>query len=142
MLNGAHSMLAYAGHLAGRKYVRDVMADAVLAPLVSRHMRAAAATLDPGHGLDPARYQDDLLDRFRNPQIAHETYQIAMDGSQKMPQRIFAPALACAGRGQDITPFAFATAVWLKYLGGRTDAGVAYALRDPLVFWSFGGTGA
>ncbi len=131
MLNGAHSMLAYAGHLLGKTYVRDVMADDMLAPLVGRHMDAAALTLDIGTGLDPARYRDQLLDRFRNPHIAHETYQIAMDGSQKMPQRIFAPALDTIRRRLDIAPFAFATACWLHYLGGRTDTGKSYLLRDP-----------
>ena len=131
MLNGAHSMLAYVGHLLGKTYVRDVMADDMLAPLVGRHMDAAALTLDIGTGLDPARYRDQLLDRFRNPHIAHETYQIAMDGSQKMPQRIFAPALDTIRRRLDIEPFALATACWLRYLDGRTDAGKSYLLRDP-----------
>ncbi|UOA33876.1 Mannitol 2-dehydrogenase (plasmid) [Sulfitobacter sp. DSM 110093] len=131
MLNGAHSMLAYCGHLTGKVYVRDVMADPALAALVARHMDAAAATLDPGTGLNPSAYRDQLLTRFRNPHIAHKTYQIAMDGSQKMPQRMFAPAQDAVRRGQDVTPFSFATACWLHYLGGRTDAGDAYALRDP-----------
>lgn len=105
MLNGAHSMLAYCGHLTGKVYVRDVMADPALAALVARHMDAAAATLDPGTGLNPSAYRDQLLTRFRNPHIAHKTYQIAMDGSQKMPQRIFAPAQDAVRRGQDVTPF-------------------------------------
>ena len=42
MLNGAHSMLAYSGFIAGHAYVRDVMADAALAALV-----AVDAELDP-----------------------------------------------------------------------------------------------
>ena len=131
MLNGAHSMLAYAGHMAGLAYVRDVMGDAGLAGLVARHMTAAAATLNPADGLDWKSYRKDLLDRFRNPHLAHETYQIAMDGSQKMPQRIFAPALEAVEKGLDVDPFAFATAAWALYLGGRTETGASYALRDP-----------
>lgn len=129
MLNGAHSMLAYAGHVAGKAYVRDVMADPGLSRLVARHMDAAAATLEPG--LDVVAYRDALLARFGNPHLAHETYQIATDGSQKLPQRIFAPALAAMGCGQDLGPFAFAVAAWLRYLTGRTDGGMAYAIRDP-----------
>jgi len=131
MLNGAHSMLAYTGHLMGKKYVRDVMADPELALLVDRHMASAAATLDTIPGVDFDEYRAALLSRFRNPHIAHETYQIAMDGSQKMPQRIFEPARTSLERGQDITAFAFATAAWLQYLSGLTDDGSAFALRDP-----------
>ncbi|EPX82577.1 mannitol dehydrogenase family protein [Salipiger mucosus] len=131
MLNGAHSMLAYSGFLAGHRYVRDVMGDAELSALVGRHLDAAAATLAPLAGVDFADYAQALRDRFANPHLAHETYQIAMDGTEKLPQRIFAPACAALEAGQSLDAFAFAAAAWMRYAVGRTDAGEAYALRDP-----------
>ncbi len=126
MLNGSHSMLAYAGFLSGKTYVCDVMADGALAALVRRHMTAAAATL-PDIAMDLAAYADRLCARFANPAIAHETRQIAMDGTQKLPQRIFAPALEALARGNDVAPFAFATAAWMRYVLDRGD----YPLNDP-----------
>jgi fructuronate reductase len=131
MLNGAHSMLAYAGFLSGHRYVRDVMADPVLSRLVARHVNVAAATLDPLTGVDLVDYGQALLRRFSNPNIAHETYQIAMDGSQKMPQRIFEPALVALDRGGDADAFAFAVACWIRYLSGVLDSGKGYEPRDP-----------
>jgi fructuronate reductase len=131
MLNGAHSMLAYSGFLAGHRYVRDVMGDPELAALVARHMKAAAATLDPVPGVDLGRYAADLQERFRNPAIAHETYQIAMDGTQKLPQRLLEPATVALERGQAIDAFAFAVAAWMRYALGRKEDGEPYALRDP-----------
>lgn len=131
MLNGTHSMLAYAGFLSGRRYVRDVMRDAALAKLVRRHLKAAAATLAPLEGIDTDDYARALAERFANPAIAHETYQIAMDGTEKLPQRILAPALHALDNGQDLRPFAFAVAAWMRYCTGRTDDGATYALRDP-----------
>ncbi|WP_225027262.1 mannitol dehydrogenase family protein [Xinfangfangia pollutisoli] len=131
MLNGSHSMLAYAGFLSGKKYVRDVMADPALAALVARHHAAAASVLPPLPGIDLAAYAAALQDRFRNPAIAHETFQIAMDGTEKLPQRIFQPALVALEQGLPLRPFAFATAAWMRYALGETDAGQAYALRDP-----------
>ncbi|MFA3916637.1 mannitol dehydrogenase family protein [Ruegeria hyattellae] len=131
MLNGTHSMLAYAGFLAGHRYVRDVMADADLATLVREHLLAASATLDPLPGVDFTSYAAELEDRFRNPHLAHETYLIAMDGSEKMPQRIFAPAADALEKGQPIDAFAFATAAWIRYTFGATDGGETYDLRDP-----------
>jgi fructuronate reductase len=131
MLNGAHSTLAYAGHLAGHVYVRDVMADAGLVAVIERHMAAAAATLDPVPGIDLADYARDLRARFANSAIAHQTYQIAMDGTQKLPQRILEPALVALERGQSLEPFAFSVAAWMRYALGRSEAGEAYALRDP-----------
>ncbi len=132
MLNGSHSMLAYTGFLAGHKYVRDVMADPALSRLVARHLPAAAATLDPLPEVDLASYAHDLAARFANPHLGHETYQIAMDGSEKMRQRIFAPAIDALDKGQPPDAFAFATAAWMRYTIGRSDQGEEYDLRDPL----------
>lgn len=131
MLNGAHSMLAYAGFLSGCRFVRDVMQSPGLAILVRRHLMAAAATLDKLEAIDLSQYADDLIVRFQNPQIAHETYQIAMDGTEKLPQRILHPALEALGQGQDVRPFAFAVAAWMRYCHGRTEDGTEYDLRDP-----------
>ena len=131
MLNGSHSMLAYAGFLSGRKYVRDVMADPALSALVARHLAAAAATLPALSGIDLDAYAAALKARFGNPAIAHETFQIAMDGTEKLPQRILAPAVEIVARGGNAGSFAFAVAAWMRYCLGRTDGGEAYPLRDP-----------
>ncbi|HEX9857074.1 MAG TPA: mannitol dehydrogenase family protein, partial [Paracoccaceae bacterium] len=80
MLNGTHSMLAYAGFHAGLTYVRDVMQDPDLAALVDRHLSASAATLPALPGMDLPAYAAALQARFTNPAIAHQTFQIAMDG--------------------------------------------------------------
>ncbi|MCR4264625.1 mannitol dehydrogenase family protein [Nitratireductor sp. ZSWI3] len=132
MLNGTHSMLAYAGFLSGCTHVRDVMAAPALARLVARHLQAAAATLEPLAGIDFGDYTRQLTERFSNPAIAHETYQIAMDGTEKLPQRLLKPAVELLDKDGDIRPFAFAVAAWMRYCLGRRDDGSAYALRDPL----------
>jgi fructuronate reductase len=131
MLNGAHSLLAYTGFLSGYPYVRDAMQDPTLSALVARHINNAAATLAPLGEFDFSVYGADLIARFQNPNIAHETYQIAMDGSQKMPQRIFEPALETLDSHGDFDSFAFATAAWIRYLMGYDYRGQSYALRDP-----------
>ncbi|MBV6274132.1 hypothetical protein KVP09_14610 [Alcaligenaceae bacterium CGII-47] len=112
MLNGAHSLIAYLGYVA-------------------RHLRDASSTLAPLAGFDFSVYAKALLERFSNPAIAHETYQIAMDGTEKMPQRIFGPEIACLGRGARARSYAFAVAAWMRYCLGVTDRGEPYALRDP-----------
>lgn len=122
MLNGSHSLMAYAGQLLGLPYVRDAVADAPLQALVIRHMRAAATSLPQNSGLDPASYAKALLARFANPAIAHETRQIATDGSEKLPQRWFAPAAELIEKGGDARAFAFATATWLAWLAAQDSA--------------------
>ncbi|WP_017998855.1 mannitol dehydrogenase family protein [Paracoccus sp. N5] len=118
MLNGSHSLMAYAGQMLDLPHIREAVADPALAALVRRHMRAAGATLPTGAGLDVAAYADALMRRFANPAIAHQTRQIAMDGTEKLPQRWFAPASELPARGGDARPYAFATAVWLAWLAG------------------------
>lgn len=108
------------------------MADPALTILVNRHLATAAATLGDLPGVDLDAYAEDLANRFANPHLAHETYQIAMDGSEKMPQRIFAPAKEALRRHQPLDAFAFATAAWMRYTLGHTEDGKRYDLRDPL----------
>lgn len=131
MLNGTHSMLAYSGFLTGHEYVRDVMTNPALTQLVNRHLGAASALLEPLPGVDFDRYSADLIQRFINPSIAHRTYQIAMDGTQKIPPRMFATSLKAMEIGQDIRPFAFATAMWMRFCLGHKDDGTRYDLPDP-----------
>ena len=88
MLNGAHSALAYLGLKHGHEFVHQAIADPDLASLVDQLMRQEAATsLTPVAGQDLDAYADDLITRFANPALNHRLAQIAMDGSQKIPQR-------------------------------------------------------
>ena len=132
MLNGSHSLLAYAGFHAGYQFVRDAMQDPNLAELVRRHLAAAARTLPEIDGFDYADYAGALTRRFENPAIAHALYQIAMDGSEKIPQRIFAAVSEARRLDQPVFPFAFATAAWLRHVSRATHDGQAYELRDPI----------
>lgn len=132
LLNGAHSLLAYSGALLGLDMVRDVMADARLAAVIRWHMASAAHSLAPVPGFEIDGYIDDLLARFANPAIAHRCKQIAMDGSQKLPQRLFAPALDFIAKGQSFESCALATAVWLRFVQGTDAQGQPLALDDPL----------
>lgn len=116
LLNGSHSLIAYLGQLHGLEYVRDVMAVAEYRQITRQHMSAALPTLDPVPGIDLEAYIDQLIDRFANPAIAHRTSQIAMDGTQKLPQRIFAPASETIAAGRDADAFAYATALWIAYV--------------------------
>lgn len=125
LLNGAHSLIAYLGQLKGLEYVRDVMAVPEYRALARRHMDEARKTLDPVPGVDLDGYMDELIQRFENPTVAHKTRQIAMDGSQKLPQRIFAGAAEALAAEGEADSCAFATALWIAYVMRTPD------LDDP-----------
>ena len=47
------------------------------------------------------------------------------------PQRLLLPAVDALAKGQDIRPFAFAVAAWMRYCAGVSESGEPYELRDP-----------
>ena len=132
LLNGAHSAIAYLGGLAGIEYVADFVARPAGRRFVEALWDEAAPTLSPPPGLDLAVYRAALMQRFGNAALAHRTRQIAMDGSQKLPQRLLAPIAERLGRGETIEAQALAVAAWIAWQGGRTDAGEAFTVDDPL----------
>jgi fructuronate reductase len=132
LLNGAHSAIAYLGGLAGIAFVHEIVAIPAFARFVESLWDEAAATLAPPPGLDVAAYRRALMARFANPGLPHRTRQIAIDGSQKLPQRLLAPIADRLARGQGIAALALAVAGWMRWQSGRTDAGVPFAVDDPL----------
>jgi len=125
MLNGAHSMLAYASVVAGIDTVCEAVSDSALHLLVKRHLLAAAATLRPLPDVNFEQYAQQLLNRFANPSIRHQTRQIATDGSEKVGVRFFSPAADAQEKGQNLTAFSFATALsgaFVRFIGRRIAA--------------------
>lgn len=89
MLNGTHSALAYLGYLAGHETISDCLSDPSFRAFVRRLWTSEIIpALTPPPGADLATYADALERRYANRAIRHRTWQIAMDGSQKLPQRI------------------------------------------------------
>lgn len=121
LLNGSHTLIAHLGLLNGLEYVRDVMAVPELVDQVHRHMKAVVPTLDPVPGIDLDQYQRQLIERFANKAIAHRNIQIAMDCSQKLPQRIFAAAVETLADGGDAAEFAHVVALWITVVRKRMD---------------------
>ena len=119
MLNGAHSALAYLALGAGHVYVHQAVADPAIRPLIEQLMRREAATsLTPTPGQDLAAYGDALLARFANPALAHRLAQIAMDGSQKVPQRWLETLAAQQAAHQQCPAILTALAAWLRHVRG------------------------
>jgi fructuronate reductase len=132
MLNGAHSGIAYLGALAGIQFVHEFVAQPTGRRFVEALWNESAATLSPPRGLDINNYRLALMQRFSNPALQHRTRQIAMDGSQKLPQRLLAPIAARLQRNLSIEMQALAVAAWMHWQGGRDDAGNMFAVDDPL----------
>ncbi len=133
LLNGSHSTLAYLGSLAGYATVADAMSDPNLARLVRALMdEEMTPTLHIPASADVEGYKASLIERFRNPALQHRLSQIAMDGSQKLPQRLLGAARHRLARGEPVSRIALAVAAWMLYVAGVDEEGNPYPVSDPL----------
>lgn len=133
LVNGSQSMMAYMGVLAGWPTTDRVIAQLAVHTFISETMaRETQPTLPPLPGLDLDAYRASLLPRFTNPALGHRTRQIAMDGSQKIPQRLLAPIRDRMAAGQPFPRLALGVAAWLHFLRGYDEAGNAFPIEDPL----------
>lgn len=133
LLNGAHSSMSYLGYLAGHETIADCMKDEALAGFVGHLMNMeVTSTLAVPPGTDVSAYKQALLTRFRNPGLRHRTWQIAMDGSQKLPQRLLGTIRDRLRANTPIDGLALGVAAWMRYLTGVDEKGGAIDVRDPL----------
>jgi fructuronate reductase len=131
LLNGLHSTLAYVGLLAGFETVSQAMTDPDLAAFVRTLMiEDIMPTVQTPRGLDLRAYIEAILKRFRNCAIRHELAQIAWDGSQKLPFRIFGTIRDALAGGRPIDRLAVPIAAWMQFV--RRTALEGRRVNDPL----------
>jgi fructuronate reductase len=133
LLNGSHSTLAYLGYLAGYETVADTMADPAFVRLIEGLMNEEVSpTLHMPAGADLSSYKHALVERFKNPALKHRTWQIAMDGSQKLPQRLLGSVRDRLRHDAPIERLALGVAAWMRYVTGIDERGAAIDVRDPM----------
>jgi len=130
-LNGAHSTLAYLGQLTGRDTVADAMQLPLITTLLDDLWAEVLQVLHAPAGVEPADYVEQLKKRFCNPALKHRTLQIAMDGSQKLPQRLLATLRERLARGLPSPALAKALAGWMHFVL-KTAHTPGAVLNDPL----------
>ncbi|PRY20553.1 mannitol dehydrogenase family protein [Pseudosporangium ferrugineum] len=132
LLNGGHSLLAYAGSARGHETVAQAVADPRCRSWLEQWWDEASRhlTLPPG---EIAAYRGALIERWSNPRIQHRLAQIAADGSQKLPVRILPTVRAERAAGRMPGGAVRAVTAWIAHLRGAgapvRDA-AADAVRD------------
>ena len=124
MLNGTHSVIAYAGRVFGYA----TMDQAVQAPQIADHARTymfddALPSVDTPAGADLTAYGQGLLRRFANPATGHTTAQVSTDGSQKIPFRWGSAAKFHLDQGRVPQGIAFGLAAWSEFVRRTVAAG-------------------
>ena len=132
LLNGTHSAMAYLGYLAGYQTVAQTIHDNDFARFIRNMMDVEITPSIAIQDVDLDRYKDQLIARYQNTALQHRTWQIAMDGSQKLPQRLLR-TLDYALAHQLATPCIYLTiAAWMTYVSGVDEQGHTIDVQDPL----------
>ena len=131
-LNGSHSALAYLGYIAGFKTIFDAISNPVLEKFVN-HLwtNEIIPTVVAPANFEISDYIQDLKVRYKNPNIKHLTKQIAMDGSQKLPQRILGTIEDNLKVNGSISLLCEVIAAWIRYNNGEDEFGNKFEVNDP-----------
>lgn len=131
LFNAVHSALAYIGELANIDYVAQVIKDPRHEQLVKDIQEQAAASFVVPAGESAADYSTAIRKRIANPSLGHRSQQIAMDGSQKLPHRVFKTINELIEKGLPTNYLSLLLAIWVDYLSKSSR--VNDPLKDKLI---------
>jgi fructuronate reductase len=125
LLNGAHSLLAYAAPSRGHTTVTQAIADPVVLAWVREWWDEAAPHVSLPRS-ETAAYCDALLERWGNTRMRHQLAQIAAGGMQKLPVRILPVLRAELALGRVPPGAARILGAWVAQLRGNF-----FSIDDP-----------
>jgi fructuronate reductase len=117
LLNGAHSLLAYAGGIRGHATVAEAVDDDTCRTWLEDWWQVASSHLDQP-AADLAAYRAALTERFTNTRMHDRLDRIAADGSQKLPIRIVPVLRAERSAGRLPVGATRVLAAWVCHLRG------------------------
>jgi fructuronate reductase len=131
LLNGAHSLLAYAGSIRGHTTVAEAVGDETCQAWLEEWWAVASPHLDQPTA-EVAVYRAALLERFANARMHDRLDRIAADGSQKLPIRILPVLRAERSAGRVPLGATRVLAAWVCHLRGL-GASVSDARADEVL---------
>ena len=133
LLNAPHSAISYLGHNAGFEFIHEAVCEPRLNNALSKLISAELLPIAMRHHKKKSsEYGSRTLDRFANPNIAYTTWQVATDGSFKIPERLLPALAAHLKEGRVPDGLALILAAWMRFVLGRKDSGDRYDVPDPL----------
>jgi fructuronate reductase len=117
LLNGGHSLLAYAASARGHETIAEAVADPVCRQWLEQWWDDAAPHV-PLPAAEVAAYRAALIERFANPRIRHLLAQITPDGSTKLVIRLLPVLRAERAAGRMPAGGVRMLAAWIDHLRG------------------------
>ncbi len=132
LLNGTHSTMAYLGYLSGYQTVAETIQDPNFKMFVRYLMDIEITPSIKIEGIDLNEYKTQLIQRYENTALQHRTWQIAMDGTQKIPQRFLQTIRYSLENDISIEGLCLALAGWMRYVSGVDEQRQQIDVQDPL----------
>ncbi|MCW8205974.1 mannitol dehydrogenase family protein [Verminephrobacter aporrectodeae subsp. tuberculatae] len=130
LLNATHCCIAWAGTLAGYRFIHEGTQDRAIRQMAFDYMTDDAIPALSPSPLDLARYRDVVLERFTNPAIEDSNQRVAMDGFSKIPGFIAPTIGERLARGAGIAGVAMLPALFLAYLQRWHAGQIPYPYQD------------
>lgn len=133
LLNASHQGLTYFGYLSGYRYAHEATSDPAIANFLLKYMRnEATPTLLPVPGVDLTTYQNQLIERFSNPEVKDTLARLCAESSDRIPKWLVPVIRERLAQGGDVTLSAAIVASWARYAEGIDEAGEPINVVDPL----------
>jgi D-arabinitol 4-dehydrogenase len=130
LLNATHSCIAWAGTLAGHRFIHEGARDARIRRVAHAYISDdAIACLQPSP-IDLEAYRDSVLDRFGNAALMDTNERVAMDSFAKLPGFIVPTIRERLARGESIASVAVLPALFLAFLQRWHVGGLPFAYAD------------
>ena len=130
LLNATHSCIAWAGTLAGYRYIHEGTLDPEIRKMAFDYVTDDAIPVLLPCPINLERYRDVVLDRFGNPAIADTNQRVAMDAFSKIPGMIAPTIRDKLARGGRFDSVALLPALFLADLQRWHKGQIPYTYQD------------
>ncbi len=130
LLNATHSCIAWAGTLAGYRYIHEGTHDAAIRQMAYDYVTDDAIPVLLPCPINLEQYRDVVLDRFGNPAIADTNQRVAMDAFSKIPGMIAPTIRDQLARNASFDSVAMLPALFLAYLQRWHAGQIPYDYQD------------
>ena len=130
ILNGAHTVMACVGFLAGLKTVREAIDHQSVGKFIADLIHQEVIPQIPGDLSELKKYAEETFNRFRNPSIDHQLLSINLNAFSKFGVRVL-PSILNALKRNGVAPerLSFSFAALIHYYRGILD-GKSIPLKD------------
>ncbi len=130
ILNATHSCIAWAGAVAGHRFIHQCMRDPHIAAIAHDYVTGAVFDCLEPSPVDLARYRDQVFERFSSDAIEDTTERVVADSFSKLPGFIVPTLRERLARGLDIGSVAMLPALFLHFLQRWNEGALALAYAD------------